>query len=227
MAIDVASNLEAIRERMASASRESGRDPAEVTLIAVSKRQDSALVQAAIEAGHRDFGENQVQAMLKRLEEFGTEGLRWHVIGHLQSNKAKLAIRASHIHGISSLKAARAVSKALVAEERTEAFPVLVQVNISREESKSGIGADGVEGLLLQMQELPLLDIRGLMCIPARGEGRKGFSALRELRDRLRASTGLALSDLSMGMSEDFEDAIREGSTMVRVGRSIFGERKY
>lgn len=222
---DVASNLQIVRDRMALACSSAGRDPNDVTLIAVSKRQDLALVKLAIAAGQVDFGENLVQGLLARIAALGSEGIRWHLIGHLQSNKGKQAIVADQIHGIASLKAARAVSKAQAQHEPTRSKPVFVQVNISQEASKSGLEAGAVEDLLLQMQQLPSLDIRGLMCIPKQGQGRRGFSDLHELAVELRQSTGLALPDLSMGMSGDYEDAILEGSTMIRVGRAIFGER--
>lgn len=225
MTIDVAANLASVRAKMDAACRASGRPPSEVTLIAVSKRQELALVQLAIAAGHVDFGENQVQAMLKRIDDLGREGIRWHLIGGLQSNKGKQAAGADCVHGIGSLKAARAVSRALENQPCETPLPVFVQVNISKEESKSGLGTDAVEEALLAIRELPHLDLRGLMCIPSRDAGRAGFSALRELRDQMRTKTGLALPELSMGMSGDYEDAIAEGATMVRVGRAIFGER--
>lgn len=224
---DVASNLQLVRDRIADASRSAGRDPQEVTLIAVSKRQDLELVKLAIDAGQVDFGENLVQGLLQRIDALGHEGLRWHLIGNLQSKKGKQALAANVIHGIGSLKAASAVSRAQERLEASRMQPVLVQVNISQEDSKSGLEASAVEQVLLQIRELPCLEIRGLMCIPEQGHGRRGFSALRELAGKLRKTTGLALSDLSMGMSGDYEDAILEGATMVRVGRAIFGERNY
>ncbi len=207
------------------ACQRSGREPEEVTLVAVSKRQEEGLVQLAIEAGQVDFGENQVQAMRGRIEHFGSKGIRWHLIGNLQSNKGKQATGAAYVHGIGGLKAAKALAKALEKEGREEKLPILVQVNISKEESKSGLASEELEAALVQMQELAPLDIRGLMCIPARGAGDQGFAALRELRDQMRSATGLALPELSMGMSGDFEEAIMEGATMVRVGTAIFGER--
>ena len=225
MTIDVAKNLASVRERIDAACRASGREPSEVTLIAVSKRQEIELVRLAIAAGHVDFGENQVQALLKRMEDLGRDGIRWHMIGGLQSNKGKQAAGADCVHGIGSLKAARAVSRALENQQREAPLPIFVQVNISKEASKSGLSAEAVEAALLEIHKLPHLDLRGLMCIPSRDAGRAGFVALRELRDQMRTKTGLALPDLSMGMSGDFEEAISEGATMVRVGRAIFGER--
>ena len=225
MTTDVASNLVRVQDRINSACRASSREPEEVTLIAVSKRQDLELVKAAIDAGHVDFGENQVQAMCKRIEDLGRDGIRWHLIGSLQSNKGKQAIAADWVHGIGSVKAAKAVSKALEKREDAKLLPILVQVNISNEASKSGLASEAVEEALEQCRQLPGLDLRGLMCIPNIDAGRRGFAALRELRDQLRLATGLPLPDLSMGMSGDYEEAIAEGATIVRVGRAIFGER--
>jgi pyridoxal phosphate enzyme (YggS family) len=222
---DIKSNLALVRGRIDDACRASSREPGEVTLVAVSKRQDLDLVKLAIAAGQVDFGENQVQAMLQRIKDLGREGIRWHLIGNLQSNKGKQAIAADSLHGIGSLKAAKAVSKALENEEGSRSLPILVQVNISKEDSKSGLASEALEEALLQIRQLPSLNLVGLMCIPDRNAGRQGFSALRELRDQMRSATGLALPDLSMGMSGDYEDAILEGATIVRVGRAIFGER--
>lgn len=221
----VASNLQIVRGRIAHACQSAGRKTEDVTLIAVSKRQDLELVKLAQGAGQVDFGENLVQSLLARIDALGSEGIRWHLIGNLQSKKGKQAIAASVIHGIGSLKAANAVSRAQVQQEAAHSRSVFVQVNISQEASKSGLDAGAVEEVLLQMQELPCLEIRGLMCIPEQGHGRKGFADLRELAGTLRKTTGLSLPDLSMGMSGDYEDAILEGATMVRVGRAIFGDR--
>jgi hypothetical protein len=225
MTTDVASNLQHVRQRIERACHAAARGPDEVTLIAVSKRQDQALIQLAIEAGQVDFGENLVQAMLQRIEALGHEGIRWHLIGNLQSNKGKQAIAADFVHGIGSLKAASALARAQQAQDGAVSKPIFLQVNISQEASKSGLPSDAVEAALLQIQALPCLDVRGLMCIPDPNANRQGFADLRELRNKMRSATGMALPDLSMGMSDDYEDAIAEGATMVRVGRAIFGER--
>ncbi len=225
MTTDVASNLAYVQERIDRACEASSRERSEVTLIAVSKRQPRELVRLAMAAGQVDFGENQVQAMLARIEDLGREKIRWHLIGSLQSNKGKQAIAADCLHGIGSVKAAKAVSKALDKEGANRVLPICVQVNISHEASKSGLASEAVEEALLQIRGLPGIDLRGLMCIPNPDAGRKGFAALRNLRDQMRRATSLALPELSMGMSSDFEEAIMEGATIVRVGQAIFGER--
>ena len=219
----VADNLATVRDRMVAACRDAGRAADDVRLIAVSKLQPAARVQEAIDAGHRDFGENHVQALIDRraLGDPG-DGVRGHLIGHVQSNKAKLAARADIVHAVDSVKIAQALARHVPA---ATALPILIQVNIAGEATKSGVAPGDTAALIDAIAALPALDLRGLMCIPEPGGGRRWFAALRELRDRLRAFTGISLAELSMGMSDDYPDAIREGATMVRVGTAIFGER--
>ncbi len=217
----VARNLAAIRDRIASACREGGRAPSEVRLIAVSKLQPEPLVQAAVDAGQRDFGENHVQALAARQAHVRGDAI-WHLIGHIQTNKARAAVAADWIHTVDSPRIAAALARAAAG---ASPHRVLIQINIAAEPTKSGILPDRAEALIESVRSLSALDLHGLMCIPEIGEGRRWFAAMRELRDRLRVTTGLALPELSMGMSADFEDAVREGSTMVRVGTAIFGER--
>jgi hypothetical protein len=219
----VARNLEAVRDRIARVCRETGRRPDEVRLIAVSKLQPEELVKAAADAGQRDFAENHVQALVNRRNALRGDAI-WHLVGHVQTNKAKLVGGAVNwLHTVDSVRIAAALSKALTAQSAR--LRALVQVNIAREPTKSGVLPDDTEGLLDQIRDQPGLELRGLMCIPEPGEGRRWFAATRELRDRLRTTTGLALGELSMGMSADYEDAIREGATMVRIGTALFGAR--
>lgn len=219
----VADNLARVRATVEDACRAAGRHPGDVRLIAVSKRQPPALVQAAVAAGQIDLGENHVQALLERQVQLAGAPVVWHLIGHLQTNKANRAVRAHWIHTVDSVRVARALAAAHAADR--PAVRLLVQVNVSAESQKSGVAPADARALIEAMRGMPGMAPAGLMCIPAPGEGRRGFAALRELRDRLARETGVALSELSMGMSSDYPDAIAEGATLVRVGTAIFGER--
>jgi PLP dependent protein len=212
---EIRANVRTVEDRIAAACKRAGRPNGSVTLIAVSKTFPAAAADAAIAAGITDLGENRVQeARDKRPDVKGNA--RWHLIGHLQSNKAKDAVRLFDvIHTIDSLELAQKLSRAATAKKE-----VLIEVNVGREEQKAGVDPDEVRSLVDAVRKLPNLDVRGLMAIPpAEGDPRRYFSTLRALRD------GLGLADLSMGMTDDFEVAIEEGSTMVRVGRAIFGQR--
>jgi len=219
-----------IRERIASvlsaiedSARISGRNASEIELIAVSKKQVESRVLAAYEAGLRNFAENYAQG-LQAHSRLLPDDVRWHFIGHIQSKKAKQVARASFVHSIESQKVAAKLSAA--AQESTRLLPVLLNVNISRQESKTGVMPDGVLPLLETLETLSGLEVRGLMCIPSPSENpRAAFARLRELRDTLEGQIGRKLPTLSMGMSRDFREAIAEGSTMVRVGTGIFGAR--
>lgn len=213
----VRDNLARVRDQIAAACTRAGRSADSVRLVAVSKKQPSSRVREAFEAGQRDFGENYVQELERRVVELPREAV-WHLIGHVQTNKAKRALVASMIHTIDSERIARALA-------RSSAVDVLIEVNTGGEETKSGVRPEDVEALAGTIKNLEGLRLRGLMCIPPEGEGRPHFARLRELRDRIVAKTGLELPELSMGMSGDYEDAILEGSTIVRVGTAIFGER--
>jgi pyridoxal phosphate enzyme (YggS family) len=219
--IDVAANVAAVRERIARAAERSRRDPREVTLIAVGKTKSAALLDDAIAAGVRDVGENYVQeAAAKRAQV--KRPARWHMIGHLQRNKAKQALEVFDlVHSLDGVELAEALSRRGEAMGRT--IPVLVEVNLGGEESKSGVSPDEVDGVVSHLGRLQHLTVEGLMTIPPTGppeQTRPHFRRLRELRDRL------GLRELSMGMTDDFEVAVEEGATMVRVGRAIFGERQ-
>jgi hypothetical protein len=221
--MDVERNLALVRNAIERAARAAGRASSEVRLVGVSKRQPIERVAAAYELGLRDFGENYVQELVARRSELPREA-RWHMIGHLQTNKAKQVLAADWLHGVDSMRLVEALTKAGAA--RSEKLPVLVEVNLAGEASKSGAAPADVEVILLAAAASPCLDPRGLMCIPPPGGGRPWFAKLRGLRDEMASKTGLSLPELSMGMSSDFEDAILEGSTMVRVGTAIFGERE-
>jgi pyridoxal phosphate enzyme (YggS family) len=212
---EIRANVRAVEERIAGACKRAGRARESVKLIAVSKTFPSAAAQAAIAAGITDLGENRVQEARDKKPE--VEGrARWHLIGHLQSNKAKDAVKIFDvIQTVDSLELAQKLSRAATVTKE-----VLIEVNIGREEQKAGVDPAETARLADAIRELPNLDVRGLMAIPpVEGDARRHFSALRELRD------SLGLAELSMGMTEDFEVAIEEGSTMVRVGRAIFGAR--
>ena len=231
---EIAQSLSDVRERIAAAARRSGREPDEVRLIAVSKRQPVERIAAAVAAGVRDLGENLVQeARDKRdavLAAIGAApGPRWHLIGTLQRNKAALAVRLfDSIETVDRIALAQALAKRASQAGRT--LPVLLQVNISCEPQKGGIAPGQAGELLAACAELEPLQVVGLMAIPAAVEtaelSRPAFAQLRALRDTLRNEPGgAALEQLSMGMSSDYEVAIEEGATSVRVGTAVFGER--
>lgn len=217
--MSVAESLAAVRARIDAACARAGRDPSEVTLVAVSKRQPDALLFEAFAAGQRDFGENYVQELeRKRLL---LPDARWHLIGHVQSNKAKGAAVADVVHTIDSEKIVRRLAK----ERHGAPLTALIQVNTEGEDVKSGVPPEAVEALIRASADVESVVVRGLMCIPPVGVTRDAFAALRRLRDELEASTGVPLPVLSMGMSSDFEAAIEEGATLVRVGTAVFGAR--
>jgi hypothetical protein len=224
---EIARRLGAVRDRIEAAARRAGCDPHSVRLVAASKMQPSAAIRAAYAAGARHFGENYVQeALSKQVELSDLDDVRWHLIGHLQTNKAKIAAGAFDlVQSLDSIRLADALAKA-----RPDPPPaVLVEVNLGGEASKTGVPPDEVEAMINAIRAK--VEVRGLMAIPPPASNpehsRTYFVRLRGLRDRLAAATGFALSDLSMGMSDDFEIAIEEGATIVRVGRAIFGERPH
>jgi PLP dependent protein len=222
---EIAARLMAVRERMERAARRVERDPASVRLVLASKTQPPEAIRAAYSAGAREFGENYLQeaaAKQDALADLG--GLRWHLIGHLQTNKARdAANRFMLIQSLDSVRLAAALGRA----RPVPRVPVLIEVNAAGEASKSGVAAAEAERLIEDARAT--VEILGLMTIPPPApdpeRARSYFAALRTMRDRLAAATGLALSELSMGMTDDFEVAIEEGATIVRVGRAVFGER--
>ena len=213
--------------RIARAAEAAGRDAAEVRLLAVSKTWPADSVREAAAAGQRAFGENYVQEGAEKVDALAGLGLEWHFIGPLQSNKTRLvANRFAWVHSIDRLKIAERLSA-----QRDAHLPpleVCIQVNVSGEASKSGVAPGELPELARAVAGLPRLRLRGLMAIPEPTSDvalqRARFATLRQLRDQLNAD-GLALDTLSMGMSDDLEAAIAEGSTMVRVGTAIFGSR--
>ena len=221
----IGDNLQAVLQRIAHAARDAGRDPAEVTLLAVSKTHPVALVEQAMAAGQRAFGENYVQEAVEKMDAVkGSPHLpEWHLIGPLQSNKTRVvAERFQWVHTLDREKTARRLS-----EQRPASAPplnVLVQVNVSREASKSGISMEETPSLVRQISSLPKLRLRGLMAIPEPGAPRARFHEVRDLYEKLKGEFGF--DTLSMGMSDDMETAIAEGATMVRIGTAIFGERR-
>lgn len=215
---EIRANLAAVNARIDAACKRAGRKREEVTLVAVSKTFPAEAVTNAIAGGATHVGENKVQEAREK-KPLVTGSARWHLIGHLQSNKAKDAVRTFDvIETIDSLELAQKIAKAAVAIGKRQ--EVLLQVNIGREEQKSGADPDDAPALARDVAAIDGLSLVGLMAIPPFDEeSRPHFRALRELQQRI------GVAELSMGMSEDFEVAIEEGSTIVRVGRAIFGAR--
>ena len=223
----IGERLGEVLARIEAAARAAGRDPSAVSLLAVSKTWPAAAVREAAAAGQRAFGENYVQEGVDKVEALRDLSLEWHFIGPLQSNKPRPVANAfDWVHGIDRLK----IAERLSAQRDVHLPPlnVCIQVNVSGEDSKSGVAPDEVAALAQAVAALPRLRLRGLMCIPEPTEDtallRARFAVLRRLRDELVAA-GLALDTLSIGMSHDLEAAIAEGASMVRVGSAIFGER--
>ncbi|WP_412478734.1 YggS family pyridoxal phosphate-dependent enzyme [Azonexus sp. IMCC34839] len=225
----IASNLQAVRRRIETAAQACGRAPDDIALLAVSKTWPLDSVLQAAAAGQRAFGENYVQEGCDKAMATAGQGLEWHFIGPLQSNKTRpVAEHFAWVHGIDRLKIAERLST-----QRPEHLPplqVCVQVNVSGEASKSGCTLAEAPALCRAVAALPHLQLRGLMAIPEPADNeaaqRAPFRALRELYEQLRTS-GLPLDTLSMGMSHDLEAAVAEGATIVRIGTAIFGERNY
>jgi pyridoxal phosphate enzyme (YggS family) len=232
-ASSVINNLAAVRERIATAARRAGRRPEEIALMAVSKTFPPEIIREAYDAGQRLFGENRVQEFGDKagaLQELA--GAEWHLIGHLQTNKAaKAAELFTAVDSVDSLRLAEKLNAA--AQKTNRLLPVLIEVNVGGEAAKTGIAPDSpeLEQLLIATPQLTALQFRGLMTIPPftddPQQARTYFRRLRELRDQIAALhlPAVNLDVLSMGMSHDFEVAIEEGSTCVRVGTAIFGER--
>ncbi|MDE1922873.1 MAG: YggS family pyridoxal phosphate-dependent enzyme [Gammaproteobacteria bacterium] len=220
--------LRDIRDRIARAAKSAGRDPASITLVAVGKTHPAALLRTAATAGVTDFGENYLQEAAGKLDLLADLPLRWHYIGRLQANKTRaIATRFDWVHGVDRADIARRLS-----EQRSPHAPplnVCIQVALAAETNKGGIPPAGVADLAASTAQLPRLRLRGLMCLPPPqadpARQRPVFAAMRALLQELNAR-GLALDTLSMGMSEDFEAAIAEGATMVRIGSALFGPRQ-
>jgi PLP dependent protein len=222
-------NLENIKQRIDQAALGAGRDPAEVRLVAVTKTVTLDRLKEAVAAGHTLFGENYVQEAKRKITELGP-GLTWHFIGHLQSNKAKAAVELFDlIHSVDRLRLAQALEQA--AARRGKVQKILLQVNLAGEASKSGTTPEAAQDLLRQISQMSHLEVLGLMTMPPwlddPDQVRPYFRDLRQLRDRLRDLRLVDgdLPELSMGMTGDFEVAVAEGATLVRIGTAIFGAR--
>ena len=223
-------NINRVQERIAAACGCAGRQPLSVTLVAVSKTFPAEKVREAYECGLRRFGENRVQEAEGKVAELRDLGIEWHLVGHLQSNKAgKAAEIFQYVESLDALKPAEKLNQAR--ESSGEPLLVLLQVDLGREETKFGIPREDVLDLARKVSELPRLRIRGLMTMPPYSEdpeqARPYFRSLRELAESISRQklSNVSMEVLSMGMSHDFEVAIEEGSTMVRVGTAIFGSR--
>jgi PLP dependent protein len=220
--------LESLRARISAASARSRRAPEAVRLIGVTKTVDAETVAEAVALGLADLGENRVQEAQGKIARVGRANARWHLIGHLQRNKAGRAVELfDRVHGVDDFEVAEAISKRAVAAGLR--MPALLEVNVSGEATKFGVDPDGAEALLARITGLAGLVVDGLMTVGAPADdaevARPGFARLRSLRERLETRLGVRLPELSMGMSSDFEVAVEEGSTMVRVGSALFGAR--
>lgn len=220
-----------VRTRIETAARGCGRSSAEITLVAITKTHPAETLKAAIDLGLKDLGENRVQEAEGKINELGRSAARWHLVGHLQTNKARRAVRLFDvIHSLDSAGLTERLDR-FCAEEKRESLDVLVQVDLGGEVNKSGIVPEQLPTLLATLKHCPRLRLTGLMTLPPYFENpdcsRPFFKALRELRDelQLQGHFGSAKGELSMGMSHDFEIAITEGATMIRVGTALFGER--
>jgi pyridoxal phosphate enzyme (YggS family) len=224
-------NFLRVLERMDQVAGRAGRDPGGIKLVTVSKTVESARVREAIEAGVTILGENYVQEAREKIEEIG-HGVQWHMIGHLQKNKARHAVTLfDYIHSLDGIPLAQEIDRR--AAQKGIRVRALVEVNLSGEASKFGIGSEAVVDLIYHVASMKHISIEGLMTMPPYFDepekARPYFIRLRELRDRIlkEGIEGVRMDELSMGMSGDYEAAIEEGATMVRVGTAIFGERRY
>ena len=226
--MDFAENLNSIRQRIAAACAQAGRDESSVTLLAVSKTHPPEAIRAAVDAGQIFFGENKIQEAKAKIL-LSPSRARWQFIGHLQSNKVRDAVELFEmIQGVDSLAIAREISKR--AEQAAKTMPILLEVNVAGEASKFGYKPEQLLAELNELNALPRIEVHGLMAIPPftplAEKSRPYFQRLRQLKVQAEAVLGAPLPQLSMGMSGDFEVAIAEGATIVRVGTALFGERQ-
>jgi len=227
----VAENLEQVRKNIELACKEAGRDPKEVTLISVSKTKPVSMLQEAYDAGSRDFGENKVQEIMDKVPQLPSD-IRWHMIGHLQRNKVKYIVdKVALIHSVDSLRLAETIEHE--AAKHNVTVPVLIEVNVAQEESKFGLKTEEVLSLVESVAAFPHIHIEGLMTIAPYvedpEENRGIFRQLKKLSVDIATKNinNVNMSVLSMGMTGDYQVAVQEGATMVRVGTGIFGERNY
>lgn len=222
--------IEEIRNRIEQSALRSSRDPSDIRLVAVSKTVPSQNIKPAIDAGVFIFGENYIQEAVKKIDEIADSRLAWHFIGHLQSNKAKYAVRYFDlIHSVDSLKLAREINSQ--AKKVNKVQDILVQINIAMESTKSGVSANDAISLVKDISTLENLSVKGLMTLPPFFNQpetvRPYFKALALIKDRIQKESieNIEMNELSMGMTGDFEVAVEEGATLVRIGTAIFGER--
>jgi len=220
--VDIEANIRKVRRRISAACEQSRRSPEEITLVAVTKGFEPAAIRAAFDFGIRDFGENRVQEAEGKITQLSDlrQSITWHMVGHLQSNKAKVAVKLFDIiHSVDSIRLADILNRLV-----KKPLPILLEVNVSGESTKAGFPPAEVGAAVKEIRQLPNLEVLGLMTVaPVVSDPedvRPVFRRLRQLRDLL------GLKHLSMGMTDDFEVAIEEGSTMLRIGRAIFGNRR-
>ncbi len=229
--MSIKKNIDKIRESIIRAAEKSGRNPDEVTLVAVSKRKPAKMIRQAIDDGQKDFGENYIQEAMEKIDVIGRDAATWHFIGHLQSNKAKFAVKYFDlIHTVDSVKLATEIDKQAAKLDKIQ--HILLQVNIALETTKSGAAAGEIKDIVRQVDALENCHLDGLMCMPPffddPEEARIYFKKLKQISMDID-ELGLAnstMAHLSMGMSNDFCVAVEEGATLVRVGTAIFGERQ-
>jgi len=229
--VDLKNRLERIKARIKKTAAACNRPVASIRLVAVCKTMPAEVVREAIEAGVTDLAENYIQEAKEKVNALVTYPTTWHFIGHLQSNKAKYAVRLFDlIHSVDSLKLAQELDKYAQKNDKTQA--ILIQVNVAKEDSKSGVYVEDTLQLLREVSRLEHISVKGLMTMPpyfnAPEKVRPFFAALRELRDQINKEgiPNISMDELSMGMTGDFEAAIEEGATMVRIGTAIFGDRR-
>ena len=223
--------IEQVKKRIKDTAEACKRPMASIRLLAVSKTMPAEVVQDAIEAGILNLGENYIQEAREKINALSAYPVTWHFIGHLQSNKAKYAVRLFDlIHSVDSLKLAQELNKYANKNDKIQA--ILIQVNVAKEVSKSGVYVEDTLQLLKEVSRLENIAVKGLMTMPpffnAPEKARPYFTALRELRDQIKmeAISNISMDELSMGMTGDFETAIEEGATIVRIGTAIFGDRR-
>ncbi|MEZ5345421.1 MAG: YggS family pyridoxal phosphate-dependent enzyme [Pyrinomonadaceae bacterium] len=232
MNVELAARFSKVREKISASAKKAGRDPSEIKLISVSKTHPVETIRDAINAGINIFGENKVQEGIDKITSIGSENIEWHLIGHLQKNKARKAVQNFDvIHTLDSVSLAKRLER-ICGEENREDLSVLVQVDLAQEETKFGVAEEKLKELTRYLSSCKYLKFNGLMIIPPFFSDvekvRPYFRKLRGLRDRLVVEKSFAngFGELSMGMSHDFETAVEEGATMVRVGTAIFGTRQ-
>ena len=230
MEVNIAANINMIKQRIAAAALKCGRDPDSIKLLAVTKTIPTEYIIKAIDAGITMLGENYVQEARDKIAAIGSRA-QWHMIGHLQTNKAKYVVTLfDYVHSVDRMELAQELDKRAGLINRK--LNVLIEVNVSGEKSKSGIPADDAPALIKQIAGLENLAMRGLMTMAPYSNNpenaRPYFSALRNLRDNISRQqiSGIQMEELSMGMTDDFEVAIEEGATIIRIGRAIFGKRR-